>query len=203
MDFGAWWQTLSTLNQAFYLAAMFLSVIFIWQLIAAIIGLGGADMDIESHVDSTAVHDSPHDAQDTIAAFKLMSVRSILAFFTLFSWAGALYMGSGVRVSLSLVYAALWGFAAMLIVSVLIHMMVRLTHSGNMKIGSCIGTTGSIHIDVPVSGSGEIRIMCNGVMSHFRAKAAGDKVIKSGTSVKVTRVVDANTLEVEPVDSIK
>ena len=38
---GDWWQGLSGLNQAFYAAAAFFSAFFVWQFIAALMGMGG------------------------------------------------------------------------------------------------------------------------------------------------------------------
>ncbi len=37
---GEWWNALTTLNQVFYVLAGFFSLIFAWQLISALIGLG-------------------------------------------------------------------------------------------------------------------------------------------------------------------
>ena len=83
--FSTWWSGLQVLNQWFFIAAAFFSVFFIWQIIMAFVGLG-MDADIGMHADTFIHHDSPHDASASVDAFKLLSVRSVIAFFTLFTW---------------------------------------------------------------------------------------------------------------------
>lgn len=109
-----WWAGLNALTQGFFIAAAFFSVFFLWQLIMAIAGLGGGDMDMDSGPNWE--HQSPVDAHNSLLAFKLLSVRSILAFATLFTWAGALYLMQGAGVGRALFLALLWGVAAMALV---------------------------------------------------------------------------------------
>ena len=89
---------LAFLSEMYWCAALFFSVLFGWQLLATLFGhVGGsehADMASGGHnvagghdVQETAVHGS-----DTIASFKLISVRSVTAFGFLFGWAGVMYM---------------------------------------------------------------------------------------------------------------
>ena len=199
--YNAWWGGLTTLNQWFFIAAAFFSVIFGWQLIMALMGLGGHDGDVDSHVEDSGEHQTPGDAEQTVMAFKLLSVRSILSFFTLFTWAGALYMSRGVSVSLSLAYALAWGIAAMVLVSLLFYMMRRLAETGNIKVSSTVGALGAVYLDIPANGTGEVRVLCSGVMTHFKARVAGGAPLKTGTQVKVARALDGTMIEVAPVDS--
>ena len=195
-----WWLLLDPLNKWFFIGAMFFSVLFLWQLIMTIVGLSGG-ADIDTHVDSSYEHQAPNDAADTVSAFKILSVQSILSFFTLFTWAGALYMRAktpGTPVSPCLLYAAAWGVAAMVIVSGVIYMMRRMTSSGNLQIEACVGTNATVCLDIPAAGTGEVRLLCNGVMTHLKARAAGGAALKTGAPVRVVRVAGPNTLEVEP-----
>ncbi|MEI6809791.1 MAG: NfeD family protein [bacterium] len=192
-----WWQELGALNHWFFGAAFFFSFFFALQFIMSLIGLAGGDVPLDTHVDASWEHSTPADAGDTIAAFKLLSVHSILAFLTLFSWGGALYMSHGTPVSLSLVYAVLWGVAALLIVSGLLYAMRRLTSSGNLNLESCVGTEGTVHLDIPVNGTGEVRVLCGNATTHFKARATGGVAIPAGSPVKVVRVAGQNTIEVE------
>ena len=84
----AWWEGLTLFNKGFAVAAVFFSVLFAWQFLGALLGLHG-----DSHGD--AGHADQHDSDGV--SFTLISVRSVLAFGTLFSWAGTLYLMSGVR----------------------------------------------------------------------------------------------------------
>lgn len=198
-NLSVWWGSLSSLNHWFFSAALFFSVFFVLQFVMSIMGLVGGEMSLDTHVDSTMEHASPDDASSTMAAFRLLSIQSILAFFTLFTWGGALYMSQGVPIGRALIYALLWGIVALLIVSFLLFTMRRLASTGNMRLESCIGTEGTVHLDIPINGAGEVRIMCGTAVTHFKARAVGGVAIKAGTPVKVVRVMGMNSFEVEPV----
>ena len=192
-----WWGGLQPLNQWFFVAAAFFSVFFLWQLVMAFAGLGGGEAPLDSHVEHTWEHQSPSDADQTVLAFKFLSFRSIVAFFTLFTWAGALYMNGHTPVSRSIGYALIWGAVAMVLVSLLFHTIRKLAETGNMKIGSCVGAAGTVYLDIPAGGVGEVRLLCGGAMTHFKARSAGGQALKAGSPVRVLQVTGSNTLEVE------
>jgi hypothetical protein len=123
-------------------------------------------------------------------------VRSLLAFFTLFSWAGGLFMSRNVPASRSILYGLAWGLAAMVLVSLLFHFMRKLTETGTMKPSSVVGALGTVYLDLPANGVGEARVMCSGAMTHFKARVAGGAALKAGTQIRVARLLDSNTIEV-------
>jgi hypothetical protein len=193
----SWWTELVPLNRWFYAAAAFFGVFFLWQLIGSIVGLGSHDdVDVDTQVDPSAAHHTPDDAQDTLQVFRLVSVRSIISFFTLFTWASALYMNCGSTSVRSMSYGLLWGLAGMIIVSWIVHAMRRMAETGTMKVASCVGAAGAIYLDVPANGTGEVRLLCDGVMTHFKARVAGGASMKAGAAVKVLRILGGDTLEV-------
>jgi len=200
-NFSVWWGGLTSLNQWFFIAAGFFTVFFLWQLVMAILGVGGGDTDLDSHVDPAWEHHGGDDASQTVMAFKLLSVRSILAFFTLFTWAGSLYLSHHVSVTRSLVYAILWGAAAMVIVSLLFHMLCKLTSTGAAKIGASVGVIGAVYLDIPAGVAGEVRVLCGDTMTHFKARLTGKDGLKAGAQVRVTKVLDSNTVEVEAISA--
>ncbi len=205
-----WWGQLSGVNQAFYAAAIFFSVFFVWQLISALLGLAGdhgiaahdlaGGHDFDAHAESTLHHEAPHDAHDTVLAFRLVSLRSVLAFLTLFAWATALYMNSGLPLHRSLSFAALWGLAAMILVSLLVHWLSKLGETGNIRVETCIGATGTVYLDIPEKGPGEIRVMCSGVLTHLKAVSVSGP-LKAGAAVRVIRITGPNTVEVQQSQS--
>jgi membrane protein implicated in regulation of membrane protease activity len=198
-----WWNSLNPIIRGFYISAAFFSVFLVWQLIAALIGLAGdhTDGDIDSadghDFDHDADHDLAHDAHDTTMAFRLLSIRSILAFCTLFSWAGAMYMQTGSSLSMALLYAVLWGGAAMGVVAGFFHVMRRMTESGNLQIASCVGTQGTVYLDIPKDAIGEARVTVDGVVQVLRARSVGGDPLAAGTVITVTRVMGPNTIEVK------
>lgn len=210
-----WWHGLTTLNQWFYSGAAFFSILFLWQLLGGYLGLvdvHGADVD---HPDFSGGHggldhpdashggsgDSSHSAtgeHGTVVDFKLISVRSILAFCTLFFWAGALYISNRVEPFWSISYAVLWGLAAMVVVAGAFYVLQRLVENGTPNIATCVGTRGVIYMDVPADGHGEARVLVSGAVSCVKVQATGGRAIKAGTPVRVLRAVSSTTVEVEP-----
>lgn len=193
----AWWTTLQPVNQWFFVAAGFFTVFFLIQLVMSLAGLSSGDTDLDTHIGSTLSHDMPHDAQDSVEAFKLLSVRSVLAFFTLFTWAGGLYMSRGIPQTLALIYALGWGLVAMILVSLLLHMLRRMSETGNLRIGSCVGSSATVYLNIPKGGIGEIRVMCGGIITMVKARANDGGAIPAGTPVKVLRMLGDNSVEVQ------
>ena len=70
------------------------------------------------------------DVAETITSFRLISVRSVLAFFTLFFWAGAFYLTAKLPAATAMLYAVLWGLGAGLLVAWLVHLLRRMAESG-------------------------------------------------------------------------
>jgi membrane protein implicated in regulation of membrane protease activity len=210
---GEWWAELETLNQWFYAAAAFFSVFLVYELIAAVIGLSGGDdmdtdtdADVDADVDADADvdvdHDVTHDgtSESTLAAFKLFSMRSIVAFCTLFSWAGALYMSQGERTEMALMYGLVSGFIGMFAVAGLMHLMLRLTSTGTQRIGTAVGRRGTVYLDIPENGPGQVRVLVSGAVSYVKARAVGGQALKAGTPIEVVRALSRTEVEVEPTD---
>ena len=204
----AWWDGLTTLNHVFYVAAGFFSVFLLWQIVSLALGFGGhsdADMHFDGHADVDAHADHPDeglsnelDAAST-AAFHLISFRSVLAFCTLFTWGGALYQNFGQPLGPALIYSAMWGVAAMVIVALLVHFMRRMTESGTASLLSCVGAAGVVYLNIPAGGQGEVRVKVGDAMTHVRARSRAG-ALSAGAAVRVVRTLDDTTVEVEPSD---
>jgi membrane protein implicated in regulation of membrane protease activity len=221
-----WWHSLTTLNQWFYSGAAFFSILFGWQLVGGFMGLSegdGGDADASALAgghdgfghDSIAHGDDTHAAvghadaahaaaadHGTLVDFKLITVRSILAFFTLFFWAGALYISSRIEPFWSISYAVLWGLAAMAAVATAFYVLQRLAETGTPNIATCVGTRGVVYLDIPQGGQGQARVLVSGAISCVKAQATAGQPIKAGTPVRVLRAVSSTTIEVEPVAEI-
>lgn len=197
--FGDWWGALTAVNQWFFIAGTFFGVVFLAQLIMTLAGLSADHGDLDTHPDDGVEHHAGEASHETVIAFKLLSTRSVIAFFTLFSWAGALYLNQQVPLVRTLVYAVVWGAAAMILVALVFHTMRKLTQTGSINIAACVGADGTVYLDIPAGGEGEIRVLCGGVMTHFKARVEGGAALKAGTPVKVAAVLNANTVRVETI----
>jgi len=217
-----WWNNLGPLTQGFYCAAAFFGVLFLWQLISAFIGLSGEEAGAEADADVGAVeadvgdveaggveleadatyedfeHGAETDAAETTEAFRILSIRSIITFFTLFTWAGALYLDRKVVIPMAMLYAIAWGLAGMILIALVFHWMRKLTETGNLELNTCVGRQAIVYLDIQEGMLGEIRVNVSGVETHVKARTADSSELKAGVPVTVTRVLDQSTVEVRP-----
>jgi hypothetical protein len=206
---GNWWSALDPINKAFFSAAAFCSVFFIWQMLAALIGLGsdhdmddasGGDMDSDVDVnDHSFAEGADHDSSATVVAFKLLSIRAIITFCTLFTWGSALYLNQGESLTKSMGISAIWGLAGMASIALLLSLLPKLAHTGTKRLATALGNKGTVYLDIPENGQGEVRVAVSGVVSFVKARSCDGSAIKTGTPVEVIQVLDESTVEVKIV----
>ncbi|MCU0857871.1 MAG: hypothetical protein MUC65_05640 [Pontiellaceae bacterium] len=200
-----WWNNLTGAAQLFYGMAAFFSVFFLWQIIAAFMGLSGDDVDVGGDADAVADvgnADAPDNVDhssvvESSQAFKLLSLRSIVTFFTLFSWGSALYTTDGMATGKAMGIASIWGLIGMFAIAVIFYGMGKLTETGTKDISAGKGQTGIVYLNIPAGGFGEIKIIINGVSEHVKAKSTDGSALPAGTQVRIKRVIDQTSVEVE------
>lgn len=149
--------------------------------------------------DAQGVDDhAAHHHSSGVATFRLLSVRSILAFLTLFSWAAALYLGADLPYARAFLLAASWGMAGMVTVAAFFWAMPRLSEEGTMDVSSTVGMTATVYVHIPRQGTGQVRVLVGERVAYLRARSASGLGLKAGSSVRVVGV-DGSILEVEEV----
>jgi membrane protein implicated in regulation of membrane protease activity len=197
----------SFLTSVYWGAAVFFSILFAWQLLATLFGhFGGGDS-----VDAGTAHDvgagghdvaAGHDAAvDSVASFKLLSIRSMTAFGLLFGWAGVLYSRAGWSQNATILVSLAWGFVGMLIVSALFYFFLRMTESGTRRLSTAVGQPATVYMDIPANGAGQVRVLCGGSICFVSARVAGGEALKAGTAVVIKRIIGPNVVEVEKTQS--
>ncbi len=199
---SAWWESLDGLTRALYGVALFFSVLFVWQLAATLLGLGGDAADDADATDGD-FSDAGDDAVETMTAFRLLSIRSIITFLTLFSWGGALYLSDGRSARYAIGVSSLWGLFGMLCVAGLLYVLPRLAHTGTKNMASAVGASGQVYLDIPENGDGEVRVNVSGIVSYVKARAKDGQALKAGTPVVVARRLSSTLLEVERINESK
>jgi hypothetical protein len=192
-----WWIHLAGVTRLFYGMAAFFSVFFLWQILAAFMGLSGDDADIVGDTDLSDL--DSNDVVESSQAFKILSLRSIITFFTLFSWGSALYTADGMLPVRAMGIASLWGLAGMLAIAGIFYGMGKLTETGTKDMASCKGQTGTVYLDIPSGGYGEIKTVINGVPEHVKAKNRNEAALPAGTQVRIVNVIDQTLVEVEKI----
>jgi len=208
----SWWQGLSFLNKAFAVSALGFTVLFLWQIVLMIIGMdadahghigaGGMDHGGMDHVDHGG-GEHAHDDGGEAVTFTFVSIRSVIAFGMLFSWAGALYLATGVSAILAILYSAIWGLIAMFAVSFLLYWLLRQQELGNASVWSAIGEEGTVYMNIPEGGTGKIRVVVSGAISFVNARSRDGNPLTSGAKVRVVGVVADNMVEVEGIRNLE
>jgi membrane protein implicated in regulation of membrane protease activity len=205
---------LAFLTEMYWGLAILFSLMFAWQLLATLFGhFSGAenvDAGAMGHDIAAGGHDvvgqDGHDGAvhgaDTIASFKLLSIRSATAFGLLFGWAGVLYGGEEppLHAQWVIVYSILWGLVGMVMVSLIFYFLLRMTETGTRRLASALGQRGTVYMDIPAGGTGQIKAVVTNTVSFVNARTRDGQPLKAGTPVVVKRLLDASTVEVDKAD---
>lgn len=197
-----WWAGLESVTRFFYGMAAFFSVFFLWQIIAAFLGMTGDDVDVgHADVDISDIDASDdfdhHDVVESSQAFKVLSLRSIVTFFTLFSWGSALYTADGMPVVKAMGISSIWGLVGMFAIAVIFWGMGKLTETGTKDVATCIGAIGTVYLDIPADGFGEIKTNISGAIEHVKARSVDGEALPSGTQVRVVKAIGQTFVGVE------
>lgn len=196
-----WWSGLAGITQVFYAMAAFFSVFFLWQIIGAFMGVDGeGDMEVGGDVDVAEGFDLD-DVAESADAFKVLSLRSVITFFTLFSWGSALYTDGGVPTVKAMSISAIWGMVGMLAIAGIFYAMGKLAETGTKDMTASQGKVGTVYLDIPAAGFGEIKVVVNDVPEHIRAKSTAGEALPAGTQVRVVEVVNQTLVGVQKLTS--
>ncbi len=190
----AWWSDLDTTGQIFWGIAIVFSVLFIIQFGLSLFGLDlDADADVEMGSSGAEYSIDP--------SFALLSVRSIIAFFTFFGWAGVLALASGYNTSLVLIIAGLTGFAAMAMVAYMMYFFSRLAETGNADLNELIYKNGTVYLSIPArrKGKGKVHVTLGNSLRELDAVTEGE-LLPQGQEVKIIEILEDDILVVESVE---
>ncbi len=204
-----WWGSLSSAEQVFWGISIVFSVLFIIQFVISLIGLDfdhdtdidvHADVDVHGDIDVHATSDTDYSLDPD---FTLLSVRSIIAFFTFFGWTGVMILGKGGGIWQATGFACLAGFAAMFVVGYMVYQFSKLSQSGTVNMKDAVYKNGEVYLTIPAykNGVGKVHIKIQGSLRELDAITEGE-TLQTGSQVKIIKVLDDNLLLVEPVQSL-
>ena len=194
-----WWSGLTLVSQIFCAIAIPATVIMILQSLLLLFGVGAhTDGDFDGDFDGDAgdiddgISDSHIDGIDDHNGLSLISVRGIVAFFSIGGWTGAVCDGAGLPAVLSILIATMSGLIALIGVAVLFKSALKLQETGNLNINNAVGLTGKVYIPIPPSGMGcgKITVLLQERYVELDAMNSGDELIKTDTLIDIVSVVD-------------
>lgn len=201
---GAWWTALSGAEHIFFIIAIGSTMILALQLIMNMIGLAGHDTDFGAALPQDAgaeLLDHPDLAAHS-TGLALISVRTVVAFFVGFGWAGIALLGAKIPVPLTVILSLVIGFAFMMIVFSLMKAIFKLSDTGNIDYRNAVDQTGTVYIPIPAGGGGvgQVQVVVEGRMRELAAVTDGAP-LPTGTPIKVVNMMGASTVVVQKLES--
>lgn len=194
---GEWWAALAGIEKIFWGISIIFSVLFFIQFVLSLIGLDfetDVDMDVDVDTDTGLTPD---------ASFTVLSVRSFIAFFTFFGWAGVSVLSNGGSGLWAVGIGTMAGFSAMLLVGYIMYAFARLQDEGSVfNPYEALDEIGTVYMRIPANkqGAGKIQIKLQGSIKEIEAITAETAMIPTGTSIRVVDIIDDKIMLVEPVD---
>lgn len=185
-----WFAALGTLEKIYWIIAIPASIAFVIQLFTAFIGADTddvADADVEVETDGGI-------------GFHFLTLRNLIAFFTIMSWTGIACIDSGFGTATTIILSLVAGLLMMSAMATLMYFLFKLKETGNVVLKNAVGKRGEAYLRIPAkkAGFGKIQISLQGSVHEFNAIYDGDNEIPTGAIIEVVEVVEGNVLRVKP-----
>jgi membrane protein implicated in regulation of membrane protease activity len=188
LNISEWWLALTIAQKIFWCIAIPFSLLFILQTIMTFVGLGAEDVDATGDSD-TAIHG------DAGIEFQFITLKNLIAFFTIFGWTGIACLAGGMGIPLTIVISFAAGLLMMVIMAGIIYLMGKLSDDGTLKIKNAIGKSGVVYLPIPPGrqGTGQVQIKVQGLQT-LDAMTDDPRGFKTGQVVEVTQVLNGDIL---------
>lgn len=188
-----YWLNMEPAMKTFVAIGAISSLILTIQMVLSLIG--GAAEGVEADFD---IGDGGEGG-----ATGILSIRSIGAFFTGFGWAGAAALQNGLETGGATFIGTIVGSIFLGLIVYLMSYLHSLREEGTLNYKNCIGEVGSVYLPIPPrrKGMGQIEVMVQGRLRIVKVVTDHEKKIANQTAVRVTELVDQQTLLVSPLEN--
>lgn len=187
------WNHLTAIERFFYIMAVPSTFILIIQTILTLLGFDHGDMADGADIDAGGdADDVPDDG------FQLISIRTVVAFFSLFGWTGVVLAKTGLHIAAVIIFSGLAGLCGMLVVAGILYVVSRLQEEGNLDINNAVGKSATVYLTIPEKrgGTGKVHVVVQERLTELLAVTDDDESIPSGAGVLITDTVDGSTVVV-------
>jgi membrane protein implicated in regulation of membrane protease activity len=132
------------------------------------------------------------------AGFKLLSLQGLTAFFMMFGLVGLAFLNTSLPSFLSVIGGILAGLLTFAALRLIFTQMKRLQSEGTIQLKNTIGTQGSVYLNIPRNGTGQVQIVAQGALKVFDATSNSRQDLATGEKIRVIGL-DGNTLIVEKI----
>ena len=196
----SWWISLSLAMKILWSVTLAASLIFVIQSILTFIGAdsgdGGIDTDFDTGFDTEAADAAVEGGTN------LYTFRNFVNFILGFGWSAILLQEKITSVPLLLIISVIIGATLVAIVMYLFKWLSGMQQAGNINVfRAAVGCSGTVYLTIPGErkGEGKVQISINNAVREYGALTDGDP-LKTGTPIRVTEVVNASTVVVEPLE---
>ncbi len=185
-----WWATLTLTLKVFWALAVPFTVVFVLQVILSFLG---GDM-----TDDTPDVEVEHDHG---VGFQFFTLKNMIGFFTIFGWVGIAMIESGASDGVAIAVAAVGGALMMTLMAGMFYLLMKAQYDGTMKIEKAIGQTGEVYLTIQSKrgGLGKVQVKVMGALRTLDALTDEESDIETGKMVRVSNVLNDNTLIVTPL----
>lgn len=185
------WSEIGIFEQVFWGITIPATVIFIVLLVLTIFG-GDADADVDTDIDADI------ESGDSIP-FQFISLKNIVAFFTIFGWSGIGFINMGLDPFVVISLATLCGLLMVVVMATLFYFMSQLAESGTLKMNNAIGKLGEVYLVIPAKrgGMGKVQLNVQGSVRTLDAITDDEKTIPTSSIIQVLNVIDDHILLVK------
>lgn len=187
------WSQIGIFEQVFWFITIPATVFFLILLALTIFG-GETDagMDVNTDVDGSI-------ADGDSIPFQFLSLKNIVAFFTVFGWSGIGFTNAGLASWLVILLAFICGFLMMVLMASLFYFMSRLAESGTLKMKNAVGKLGEVYLMIPASrgGMGKVQLNVQGSLRTLDAITDDYEKIPTSSIIQVLDVIDDQILLVK------
>lgn len=187
------WTELTTLGKIYGIIAFVFSLFFIFQ---TILSFFSGDTDHDAIGDGDAEVDS-----DSGIPFQFLTLKNLVAFFTIAGWTGLLCLKSGMAPGLSILISFIAGLIMMTIMALIFYFMAKLADSGNVDESNAVGQNADVYLLIPAQrkGNGKISVLVQGRLMEYGAVTDEIEDIATGSQVKILERLSAQTFLVSKI----
>lgn len=185
-NYTEWWEGLTLSLKIYWGIAIPLTLLFLLQTGLSVFGGDHApddtpDADVQG---DTGIH------------FQFLTLKNLIAFFTIFSWTGIACLDSGLSELASFIIAFFSGLAMMVLMASVFYYLSKAGASGTMKIKKAIGGIGQVYLIITRKrgATGQVQIKVQGSLRTLDAITDDEEDIPTGTMVTVKSVISNNIL---------
>lgn len=183
-DYLAWWDGLSLLLKFYWAIAIPFTVFFLLQLILTFFG-----GDFEHSPDDA-------DFSESGGLQQYLTLKNMIAFFTIFAWAGIATTESGLSLVASILISVACGTVMVIVMVFLMVFLSKAQADGTMKFAKAVGQIGNVYLTIPAkrANSGQVQVNVQGVLRTLDAVTDDETDLASGKVVVVREVLSDNLL---------